>query len=198
MSAPTLTRAPGGRPRDPDVDTRTLAAAVRLIARTGVHGWSTDDLATEAGVGKASIYRRWRTKDDVVLATVRHLGTRPSSYPAGGSIADCLVQLVCDEIGGTHGLASTVLIAALAHDPQLRSAWQEGPARRLRAEATGILVTSPWLATRLDTILTGLTDVISALRIRHCTTGTLPSVVVVRQSVRSLVDTHNPRPGGRA
>jgi AcrR family transcriptional regulator len=42
---------------DPDAHQRILAAAVELVGRDGLRGMSMDELATSAGVSRASVYR---------------------------------------------------------------------------------------------------------------------------------------------
>lgn len=55
-----------GRPRDPDVEVNVLDAARRLTAEKGPDAWSMDELASVANVGKATIYRRWDSKEAVI------------------------------------------------------------------------------------------------------------------------------------
>ena len=73
MVAPTadpLTPA-RGRPRDVDVDQRILASAFRQLVRVGYAGLSIESVAAEAGVAKTTIYRRYPTKRDLVVAALR-------------------------------------------------------------------------------------------------------------------------------
>jgi len=67
------TSAPAGRPRDPEVDRRITLAAVALFGETGWAGFSLEAVARRAGVGKASIYLRWETKERLLTDS---LGTR--------------------------------------------------------------------------------------------------------------------------
>ncbi len=60
----------GGRPRDPSRDGVIRAAILRLLADVGYGALTMDAVAAEAGVGKATIYRRWRTKQDLVVDTI--------------------------------------------------------------------------------------------------------------------------------
>lgn len=48
-----------GRPRDPSLDARVLAAARDVYGRLGWAGFSIETVAREARVGKSSIYLRW-------------------------------------------------------------------------------------------------------------------------------------------
>ncbi|HEY4568763.1 MAG TPA: TetR/AcrR family transcriptional regulator, partial [Kribbella sp.] len=52
-----------GRPRDPDAEPRIRRYAVQLLLERGFDGMTVDDVAEAAGVGKATIYRRWASKE---------------------------------------------------------------------------------------------------------------------------------------
>ena len=56
-----------GRPRDPAVDQAILDAARMVLARKGFTGTSMDEIARQAGVGKDTLYRRWKSKEELVL-----------------------------------------------------------------------------------------------------------------------------------
>jgi AcrR family transcriptional regulator len=62
-----------GRPREVRLDGAILAATLELVAEVGIHDFRMDDVAERAGVGKAAIYRRYRSKDELVTATVAAL-----------------------------------------------------------------------------------------------------------------------------
>lgn len=55
-----------GRPRDPARDRAILRAARTVIAQKGFTGASMDEIARTAGVGKDTLYRRWRSKEQLV------------------------------------------------------------------------------------------------------------------------------------
>ena len=61
---------PMGRPREARADRAILAATLELIAEVGVHEFRTEDVAARAQVGKGAIYRRYRSKDELVTAAV--------------------------------------------------------------------------------------------------------------------------------
>lgn len=63
-------RNPAGRPRSQEVDRAILEAALRLSRTTGYASVTIDMIAAEAGVGKPSIYRRWRSKAEIVTEAV--------------------------------------------------------------------------------------------------------------------------------
>ena len=60
-----------GRPRDPEVDRRVAAAAIALYGEVGWAGFSVEGVSRRAGVGKASIYLRWPSKERLLLDAVR-------------------------------------------------------------------------------------------------------------------------------
>ncbi|RKR90393.1 TetR family transcriptional regulator [Micromonospora pisi] len=63
-----------GRPRDGRVDRAVVAATVALLVEGGgVDSLSIDDIAARAGVGKASIYRRWPNKHALLNSVVADL-----------------------------------------------------------------------------------------------------------------------------
>lgn len=70
-----------GRPRNPAVDTAIMTAARNLLARKGFTGTSMDSIAREAGVGKDTLYRRWKSKEDLVLHILKKLAARNVPIP---------------------------------------------------------------------------------------------------------------------
>src|SRR5829696_3457055 len=82
----TPTEAPRrGRPRRADADQAILTATVELLGEVGVAGFSMDLLAQRAGVGKATIYRRWPSKEALMLEAMRTVVT-PITVPDTGAV----------------------------------------------------------------------------------------------------------------
>src|SRR5918911_3967499 len=84
----------GGRPRDPSRDEVIRAAILRLLAEVGYGSLTMDAVAARAGVGKATIYRRWRTKQDLVVDTISDLTRTEASTPDTGSLEGDLRALL--------------------------------------------------------------------------------------------------------
>jgi AcrR family transcriptional regulator len=85
---------PPGRPRSVRADEAIIEATLDLLAEgSTVEALSIEAIATRAGVGKATIYRRWAGKDALLLDALRRLKGVPPQ-PAGDSIRDDLVLLV--------------------------------------------------------------------------------------------------------
>src|SRR5256885_15798832 len=90
-------RRPPGRPRDARADRAILDAALELMADAGVHAFRMDDVADRAGVGKAAIYRRYRSKADLVRAVIAALVSE-IAVPDTGSTREDLLALMRDAV----------------------------------------------------------------------------------------------------
>ncbi|GAB3995376.1 hypothetical protein GCM10029992_12460 [Glycomyces albus] len=78
-------RQPGGRPRDGRIDGAIAQATRELLAERGYAGLTVDAVAARAGVGKAAIYRRHATKQEMIFAaTVHDMQEQPP--PDAGSL----------------------------------------------------------------------------------------------------------------
>ena len=60
-----------GRPRSVEADQAILTATIDLASEVGIAGMSMDEVAHRAGVSKATIYRRWCSKEALVLDALR-------------------------------------------------------------------------------------------------------------------------------
>ncbi len=67
-----------GRPRDPELDQVILDATIELLCQEGFAGTSVEAVAERAGVSKATIYRRWPTREDLLLAAGGSMGPCPA------------------------------------------------------------------------------------------------------------------------
>jgi AcrR family transcriptional regulator len=134
MAAMTTTEMPrpsrGGRPRDPSRDGVIRAAILRLLADVGYGALTMDAVASEAGVGKATIYRRWRTKQDLVVDTISDLNRTEASPTDTGSLEGDLRQMLRALVGvinGPTGAATLSLLSTVPHQPALAEAFRNGP-----------------------------------------------------------------------
>jgi AcrR family transcriptional regulator len=81
-----------GRPRDEQVTLAILAAARRQAAELGYANVSMESVAAEAGVARATVYRRFSDKADLVTAAVAADEGAPAGDPA--TVADPRAALV--------------------------------------------------------------------------------------------------------
>jgi AcrR family transcriptional regulator len=120
----------GGRPRDPSRDGVIRAAILRLLADVGYGALTMDAVASEAGVGKATIYRRWRTKQDLVVDTISDLNRVEATPPDTGSLEGdlrAMLRSLVTVITGPTGAATLSLLSTVPPQPALREAFRNGP-----------------------------------------------------------------------
>ncbi len=115
---------PTGRPRDPAVDKRALRAARDLLAERGYAAVTFDEVARRAGVGKSSLYLRWPSKADLVVAAVDAGLGDFSDIDTGTLRADLreLAARLLDAYWSGAGLAAFRLRADARHEPELQRA----------------------------------------------------------------------------
>jgi AcrR family transcriptional regulator len=82
-----------GRPRSERAERAIIDAALSLFAETGPGGLCIEKVAARAGVGKATIYRRWPGKEDLLLDAIAAMQA-PLPEPAGRSVREDLVSLL--------------------------------------------------------------------------------------------------------
>jgi AcrR family transcriptional regulator len=87
-----------GRPRDPDAEPRIRRYAVQLLLERGFDGMTVDDVAEAAGVGKATIYRRWASKELLANDAIAQLFDIEIPDADTGSIAGDLRQVYRDAL----------------------------------------------------------------------------------------------------
>jgi len=151
------------------------AAILRLLAEVGYSSLTMDAVASEAGVGKATIYRRWRTKQDLVVDTIAELNQAIAVPPDTGSIEGdvrAVMGLILDTVRSPTGAAIRTLLPAVQNQPVLVQAFRNGPlalwrnayaevwaraeargevrpgmGQSVTAEATSALIVQRWLLT---------------------------------------------------
>jgi AcrR family transcriptional regulator len=84
---------PVGRPRSERAERAIIEATLGLLAQHGVEGMSMEAVAARAGVGKATIYRRWSRKEDLIVHALARL-TEIARPAATGNVRDDLVAHV--------------------------------------------------------------------------------------------------------
>ena len=82
-----------GRPRKPETDAAILDAALTVFGEVGYEGMTVEAVAARAGVGKATIYRRWSSKDDLIIAAIQEV-LIPVEVPNIGEVRKTLISIV--------------------------------------------------------------------------------------------------------
>lgn len=121
-------RRSAGRPRDARVEEAILAAATELIEQHGTAGLVVEEVARRAGVSKATIYRRWRRREELVLAVAARSGPVAGVFPDNGSLDADLDALVDDAVvflTSPLGREILLMVASLQTDTALRASFFE-------------------------------------------------------------------------
>src|SRR5215211_4785334 len=138
----TSTKRPLGRPRDERADRAILTATLELMGEQGVRDLRMDDVADRARVGKATIYRRYRSKDELVTAAVAALVSE-IEVPDTGSTRGDLLALMRSAVdvysGSVEGAAMPSLVDAMSRDAGLARAVREGFLAGRRAALGAVL-----------------------------------------------------------
>jgi AcrR family transcriptional regulator len=93
MTTPDSTVRKTGRPRSARSHQAILEATIALLAETGYEAMSIEAVAARAGVGKATIYRRWPSKVELVTEAIRGLHTE-LAFVDTGNIRDDLITFL--------------------------------------------------------------------------------------------------------
>ncbi|BDH10584.1 MULTISPECIES: TetR/AcrR family transcriptional regulator [Streptomyces] len=132
-----------GRPRSAAADSAIIEAVLRLIEDgVSIGELSMERIAREAGVGKATVYRRWSGKSALMLDVMRSLDV-PSPPLDGTSVRDDLVALL--EFLRRRGLAkrsSALLRTVVSHvqaQPELWAEYHETVVRARHEALLGVL-----------------------------------------------------------
>jgi len=131
-----------GRPRSEAREQAILDAALELVVEVGYDRLSMDALADRARASKATIYRRWSGKAEVVAEAVRCRQCHQFSFPDTGSLrGDLLVML--GEIGASLAAEDGALVAgvlwATRSDPVLANLMRAQTAEGKQAVARRIV-----------------------------------------------------------
>jgi len=89
-----------GRKLDESRDAVILDAALDVLAETGYAGMTMSLVAARAKAGKGAMYRRWDSKEDLVIDAVAHMGRRDvdvEALPDTGSLRGDILALVRPE-----------------------------------------------------------------------------------------------------
>jgi AcrR family transcriptional regulator len=117
-----------GRPRSSHVDAAILTSALEVVGEVGITGMSMDQLAERAGVSKATIYRRWASKEQLVLDALQSAMSPLDDVDTGSLLGDLrlyLAELVERTAAGGMRDVLPHLIEVACHDQGVRSALDE-------------------------------------------------------------------------
>src|SRR6266705_6949448 len=96
MSRPTpavevVARGPG-RPRSEKVGKAVIRSTLTLLQRVGFNELSIESVAAHAGVGKATVYRWWPNKAELVIAAFVSAVEQELRFPSTGPVLESIHQ----------------------------------------------------------------------------------------------------------
>lgn len=111
----------GADPRVTRSVASVLDATVALLLDGGVHATTVDAIAERSGVSKATIYRHWDSRQELVIEALARL--KPDSpAPDTGTVRGDLVEIttgLVGHLGSPAAAAFTSMSGAAEHDPRL-------------------------------------------------------------------------------
>ncbi len=129
MTTAPLARSPG-RPRDPATDRAILDTTLRLLREQGYDAMSVEGVASAAGVGKATIYRRYPSKRELVVAAISSIAASLEPPLDSESTHDDLFAFIRQtfEVIGRGGLGFSMIGTLLVkerEDPALMDLFRD-------------------------------------------------------------------------
>lgn len=128
--APALTgdgHRRSGRPRDPSCDEAIVKAALDLFEQDGYDGVTIEGVAARAGVGKATVYRRYSNKAELVIEAVRRGTAITEQLPDTGDLRADLASMarpLFERLRGSQGRLLVRLISERLRHRDLAEAFE--------------------------------------------------------------------------
>ncbi|HEU0015752.1 MAG TPA: TetR/AcrR family transcriptional regulator [Longimicrobium sp.] len=118
-----------GRPRSAEAHAAILGAAIDLVREVGYDAVTMDGIAARAGVGKATVYRRWTSKEALVVEALGRLVAAMPVPDTGDTHQDVLLLMLTHlrmyQDPATGALLSG-LVAAMARSEAIAHAVRSG------------------------------------------------------------------------
>ena len=117
---------PRGRPRDPSRDHAIIDATIDLLVREGYDRLTMEAVAAEAGVGKATVYRRWAGKAELVVDAMATLKPALDTIDTGSLDGDIELMIVASCSPHSQRLLQVMvsICSALPREPELLEAFK--------------------------------------------------------------------------
>ncbi|MBV9108807.1 MAG: TetR/AcrR family transcriptional regulator [Gemmatimonadetes bacterium] len=120
---------PPGRPRSEEAHEAILTASVALIREVGYDAVTMEGIAARAGVGKATVYRRWKDKETLVIEAIGRI-VAAFPVPDTGTLRGDLQALLRIALGmygdPASGALLSGLVAAMARSERIAEAIRGG------------------------------------------------------------------------
>jgi AcrR family transcriptional regulator len=140
-----LSSAParGGRPRSERAHQAILTAARQILIEKGFAEMRLEHVAARAGVGKATIYRRWASKEALVQELLTELAAPHIGVPDLGTTRDELLAAVINPMRAVSetdfGPVIRALLSNIASDPSIGDPFRATVVEARRVEITRLV-----------------------------------------------------------
>ena len=120
---------PPGRPRSVEADEAILRAALELLASDGYRALTMEAVRERSGVGKATLYRRYGSKEELVKAAIVHLNSDIPMPEDTGSVAGDFAATAQNVLAGAARTGALTLMPRLLSevtgDPEMHALFSE-------------------------------------------------------------------------
>lgn len=142
-SAPLAAAAPRGRPRSGVAQRAILGAFQDLLIEVGFARLRLEHVAARAGTSKATIYRRWRSKEELAIELLREQSAPRVAVTDRGSARTELIAVAMDIIGRltapAFGAVIRRLLCEIAGNPAVGEPFRALVINARRDEIRGVI-----------------------------------------------------------
>jgi AcrR family transcriptional regulator len=141
VAANVVPRGPG-RPRCEKARKAVIRSTLALLKRVGFHELSMESVAVRAGVGKATIYRWWPNKAELVIAAFVFAVEEELRFPSAGSVLESIHEQMkrwAFIFRSPLGQIVATVIGAGQSDPEILEAFRAHWVEPRRIEARRLL-----------------------------------------------------------
>lgn len=131
-----------GRPRSEKARKAVMRSALALLRQVGFHELTIEAVAARAGVGKATIYRWWPNKAELVIELFASVVGEELSFPTSPPVLDAIHQQMRRWVPIFHsplGQVVSTVIGAGQSDPSILKAFRNHWVEPRRVEARRLL-----------------------------------------------------------
>ncbi|MCY7417561.1 MAG: TetR/AcrR family transcriptional regulator [Chloroflexi bacterium] len=132
-----------GRPRSDRAHRAILDAARDLLIEEGFAGLRLEHVAARAGVGKATIYRHWGSREELALELLIELAEPHIQVAVTGDTHEELLATVMNPVRAvtetSFGPVIRALLSEIAMDPSLGDRFRETVVQARRAEVARVM-----------------------------------------------------------
>ena len=126
--AQTIAKSGRGRPRSPETREKIIKAAYEMLNEVGFIDLTIEGVAAKAGVGKPTIYRRWKGKAELAMDAFLEQVNPEIAFPDTGSVIEDFreqMQKIVKLMNSPRGEVLANVIGCGQADEELITAFRE-------------------------------------------------------------------------